>query len=165
MAKLDIVVAPAPVLKAKAEPVKKVNDEIRTLLDDMLETMYTAPGVGLAGPQVGVSKQILVIDVSRSKDEPLQMVNPKLIYKSEETCMEEEGCLSVPDQFADVERPCEVEVEYLDRDGKKQILKADGLLAVCIQHEMDHLKGILFYDHISSLRKNIILRKLKKLKK
>lgn len=165
MAILDIVLAPDPVLAKKAEPVKKVTAEVRQLMDDMLETMYAAPGVGLAAPQVGVSKCILVMDISKAKDEPLMLVNPVIVKKSEEICVEEEGCLSAPDLFADVERPCAVEVEYLDYDGKKQVLKVDGLLAVCVQHEMDHLEGIMFYEHISSLRRNIILRKLKKMKK
>jgi peptide deformylase len=171
MAILDIVIAPAPVLAAKAEPVAKVDSSIKKLMDDMLETMYDAPGVGLAAPQIGVSKRVIVIDitVSRSTPEseksPLCLANPVIISKSEDHCIDEEGCLSAPDLFADVERSCEVEIEYLDYNGKKQSLKADGLLAVCIQHEIDHLDGIMFYEHISSLRRNMIVRKLKKLQK
>jgi peptide deformylase len=171
MAMLDIVIAPAPVLSKKAELVTEVTDELRKFMDDMLETMYDAPGVGLAAPQVGVSKRILVMDVSKKVDEnkeggePLYLINPVIISQSEDTCIDEEGCLSAPDLFADVERYCDVEVEYLDYNGEKQVMKASGLLAVCIQHEMDHLNGIMFYEHISLLRKKMIIKKLKKMQK
>jgi len=165
MAILDIVIAPAKVLSTKAEPVKEVNEEIKTLLGNMLETMYADKGVGLAGPQVGISKRVVVMDVSSDKTQPLLLVNPEIINKSEEICLGEEGCLSVPGLFADVERYSEVEVKYLDENGKEQTLKADGLLAVCIQHELDHLNGVMFYDRISRLRKNMILKKLKKSQK
>ena len=166
MSKLDIVIAPAPVLKQVASNVSEVNDNIRKLMDDMLETMYASNGVGLAAPQIGVSKRVVVIDVSSEKNSPMFLVNPVIKYKSKETAIEEEGCLSIPEQYSDVERAREVEVEYLDYNGDKQIVKAsDDLLTICLQHEIDHLNGVLFYDHISSLRKNIMLRKLKKLKK
>jgi len=164
MAILPILVAPHPVLKAKSKPVSKVDDEVRKLMDDMLETMYAAPGVGLAAPQVGVGRRIVVIDVA-GKDEPpapLFLVNPEVVWQSEELSVYEEGCLSVPKQYADVERPARVRVRYLDRDGKRQEVEGDGLLAVCLQHEIDHLDGTLFIDHLSLLKRNIILRKVKK---
>lgn len=165
MAILDILIAPNPILSQKAKPVAEVTDATRQFMDDMLETMYEAPGVGLAAPQVGVLEQIIVIDVSEGKDSPLYLINPKITYLSEELCIEEEGCLSAPDLFADVKRACEVEVEYTDYSGKERKLKTDGILAVCIQHEIDHLEGIMFYEHISSLRKSMMVRKLKKMQK
>jgi len=162
-----ILVAPDPVLKAKAKPVETVDDELRQLMDDMLETMYEAPGIGLAAPQVGVSKRVIVMDIAREDEPkaPLFMANPELVWVSDEDSTYEEGCLSVPEHYADVVRPAEIRVKYLDRDGKAQELKADGLLATVIQHEMDHLEGILFIDHLSSLKRNMILRKLLKSKK
>ena len=167
MALRTILIAPDPVLKAKAKPVEAVTDELRTLMDDMLETMYQAPGIGLAAPQVGVSQRVIVVDISRDDEPkaPLRMVNPELVWVSDEDSTYEEGCLSVPEHYADVVRPAEIRVTYLDRDGKKQEMKADGLLATVIQHEMDHLEGILFIDHLSSLKRNMILRKLLKSKK
>ncbi|WP_337997494.1 peptide deformylase [Oleispirillum naphthae] len=164
MAILPIVVAPDPVLKAKAKPVAAVDDEIRQLMDDMLETMYAAPGIGLAAPQVGVSKRVIVLDVAH-KDEPpapLCLANPQVIWASEELACYEEGCLSVPKQYAEVERPAVVKVRFLGRDGKKHEIEADGLLATCVQHEIDHLDGILFIDYLSNLKRNMILRKLRK---
>ncbi len=162
-----ILVAPDPVLKATAKPVETVDDELRQLMDDMLETMYEAPGIGLAAPQVGVSKRVIVMDIAREDEPkaPLFMANPELVWVSDEDSTYEEGCLSVPEHYADVVRPAEIRVKYLDRDGKAQELKADGLLATVIQHEMDHLEGILFIDHLSSLKRNMILRKLLKSKK
>ena len=135
-------------------------------MDDMLETMYDAPGIGLAAIQVGVPKRIIVMDISRdeSKKDPRYFVNPIIRNKNEEKAKYEEGCLSVPDQFAEIERPSACEVEYLDYEGKKQLLKADGLLATCIQHEMDHLDGILFIDYLSKLKKSMIIKKLSKIK-
>jgi len=135
-------------------------------MDDMLDTMYAAPGIGLAAIQIGVPKRIIVMDISRDKDkkEPRYYVNPVIKNKNNETSKYEEGCLSVPDQFAEIERPNECEVEYLDYDGKKQLLKADGLLATCIQHEMDHLEGVLFIDYLSKLKKSMIIKKLSKIK-
>jgi len=162
---LDIVVAPDPILKKKANKVKKVDKKIQKLMNQMLETMYGAPGIGLAAPQVGVSKQIIVIDVSENKDNPLFLINPVITNASEDTCIREEGCLSAPDQFGDVERPCEITVEYLDYYGEPQKFTTDGLLATCIQHEIDHLKGIMFYEHLSTLRKHMMIKKLKKMKK
>ena len=167
MTTLKIYTAPDPVLKKVAAPVTAVTDETRTLLNDMLETMYAAPGSGLAAPQVGVSQRLIVVDVSRDKENPTpyKMVNPEIIAVSDEDSSYEEGCLSLPQHYADVVRPARVTVRYLDENGKSNTLEADGLLATCIQHEIDHLEGILFVDHISALKRNIILRKLLKAKK
>lgn len=167
MAILEILTAPDPILKKKAEPVDDVTDEIRTLLDDMAETMYDAPGIGLAAPQVGVLKRVIVIDVHGEDEEPklLKMVNPTVTWESEETGTYEEGCLSVPQSYSDVERPAQVKVTYLDENGVTQEIEADGLLATCIQHEIDHLNGTLFIDHISRIKRSIIMRKLTKMKK
>ena len=167
MAILPILVAPHPVLKTKCKPVDEVTPELAKLMDDMLQTMYDAPGIGLAAPQVGVPKRILVMDVARSDEapQPLKMANPEIIWESEEHAVYEEGCLSFPEQYADVERPARVRVRYLDENNKKQEIDADGLLATCVQHEMDHLEGIVFVDHLSILKRNMILRKLKKIQK
>jgi peptide deformylase len=167
MALLPIIEAPDPRLKIKAKPVKQVDDQLRQLLDDMVETMHAAPGIGLAGPQVGADLRILVIDLARdgAPPAPMKFINPEIVWASEETRPWEEGCLSLPEQFAEVERPVEVKVRYLDETGKKQEVHARELLAVCLQHEMDHLEGILFVDHISALRRNMILRKMTKTKK
>ena len=167
MALLPILVAPDPVLKTKATPVATVDDSLRQLMDDMLETMYDAPGIGLAAPQIGVSKRVIVMDIAQEDEPkaPLCMVNPELVWVSDEDATYEEGCLSVPEHYADVVRPAEIRVRYLDRDGKQQELKTGGLLATVIQHEMDHLDGILFIDHLSSLKRNMILRKLLKSRK
>ena len=167
MAKLPIVLAPDPVLKAKAKPIAAVDDSVRRLMDDMLETMYAAPGIGLAANQVGVLKRVLVLDVAREGDapKPMGMANPEVVWASEEMSVYNEGCLSLPEHYADITRPKEVRVRYLDRDGKKQEIAADGLLATCIQHEIDHLNGVLFVDHLSALKRNMILKKLVKLKK
>ncbi len=167
MTQLDVIIAPDPVLKRKARPVAEIDGRIRRLMDDMLETMYRAPGIGLAAPQVGVLERIIVVDVA-GKDEPRQpygMVNPEVIWRSDAEQVWQEGCLSLPDHYADVTRPAEVRVRYLDRDGQAQELQAGGLLAVCVQHEIDHLDGVLFVDHLSSLKRNIILRKLVKAKR
>ena len=166
MALLPILTAPDQRLKQKSKPVAAVDDELRRLLDDMLETMYAAPGVGLAAIQVGVPKRALVIDVARDDEpkNPLFLVNPEIVWASDHDASYEEGCLSLPDQFADVARPAAVRVRYLDRDGNRKELEAEGLLAVCVQHEMDHLDGVLFVDHISALKRNIILRRLLKQK-
>ncbi len=167
MALLPIIVAPDPRLKVKAKPVAKVDDRIRKLLDDMVETMHAAPGIGLAAPQVGETLRILVIDLAKDDEpsKPMKFVNPEIVWASDDQKPWEEGCLSLPDQFAEVERPSEVKVRYLDETGAKQELHATGLMAVCLQHEMDHLEGVLFVDHISALRRNMILRKLVKTKK
>ena len=159
-----ILTEPNKLLRQVSKLVKKVGDEERKLMDDMLETMYAAPGIGLAAVQIGVPKRIIVMDISKDNDkkEPRFFVNPVIKNKNSEKTIYEEGCLSVPDQFAEIERPNKCEVEYLDYDCKKQILKADGLLATCIQHEMDHLEGILFIDYLSKLKRSMILKKLSK---
>jgi peptide deformylase len=161
-----ILTEPNKLLRQVSKKVEKVGDEERTLMDDMLDTMYDAPGIGLAAIQIGVPKRIIVMDISRdeNKKEPRYFVNPVIKNKNEEKAKYEEGCLSVPDQFAEIERPNACEVEYLDYEGKKQLLKADGLLATCIQHEMDHLEGILFIDYLSKLKKSMIIKKLSKIK-
>jgi len=167
MALLPIIVAPDPRLKRISKPVEKVDSEIRRLMDDMLETMYAAPGIGLAAPQVGVLKRVIVLDVAREGEEPqpLRMANPELVWVSDEDATYNEGCLSVPEHYADVARPAACRVRYLDHENEIRELTAEGLLATCIQHEMDHLDGILFLDRISALKRNIILRKLVKAKK
>jgi len=159
-----ILIEPNKLLRQISKVVEKVGLEEKKLMDDMLETMYEAPGIGLAAIQIGVPKRIIVLDISRdqNKQEPRYFVNPVIKIKNEEKSTYEEGCLSVPDQFAEIERPNSCEVEYLDYDGKKQILKAEGLLATCIQHEMDHLEGILFIDYLSKLKKSMIIKKLSK---
>ena len=159
-----ILTEPNRVLRQVSKNVDKVSDEERALMDDMLDTMYDAPGIGLAAIQIGVPKRIIVMDISRDEDkkEPRYFVNPIIKKKNDEKVKYEEGCLSVPDQFAEIERPNTCEVEYLDYYGKKQLLKADGLLATCIQHEMDHLEGILFIDYLSKLKKSMIIKKLSK---
>ncbi len=170
MALLPIIVAPDPRLKIKAEAVDVVDDALREALDDMLETMYDAPGIGLAGPQVGIGKRIIVVDVRDNGEDdgepsPYRMINPEIIEVSEDDRIHDEGCLSLPDQFAEVERPDSIRVRYLDVNNEIQELDADGLLATCIQHEIDHLDGILFVDHITALKRKMILRKLTKIKK
>jgi peptide deformylase len=161
-----ILIEPNKLLRQVSKSVEKVGVEERTLMDDMLDTMYEAPGIGLAAIQIGVPKRIIVMDIGRDENqkEPRYFVNPVIKNKNEEKTKYEEGCLSVPDQFAEIERPNSCEVEYLDYNGKKQLLKADGLLATCIQHEMDHLEGILFIDYLSKLKKSIIIKKLSKIK-
>ena len=167
MALRDILIVPDPRLKQECEEVAEENDEIRELLDDMLETMYAAPGIGLAAPQIGVMKRVVVMDVSddKEKPQPLKLVNPEIIWESEDTSVYQEGCLSIPEQYADVERPAEVGLRYLDENGKEHEIEADGLLATCIQHELDHLDGILFTDYLSALKRNMILKKVQKLQK
>jgi peptide deformylase len=161
-----ILTEPDPFLRQISLDVKKVDDEIRLLMDDMLETMYSAPGIGLAAIQVGVPIRVIVIDLSKEEErKPLYFVNPKIIEKSKNNSTYEEGCLSVPGQFAEIDRPNQCHVSYLDYSGQKKELKAEGLLATCIQHEMDHLEGILFIDYLSKLKKNFIVKKLSKQKK
>jgi len=167
MSRLQILVAPDPRLKTKAEKVEHVDDEIRQLMDDMLETMYSARGIGLAAPQVGVAKRVIVIDVA-GKDEdpnPIRMANPEIVWASEEEELREEGCLSLPEQFAEVKRPLAVRVRYLDYQNEIRELDADEILGICVQHEMDHLEGTLFVDRLSNLKRNMILRKLQKSRK
>jgi peptide deformylase len=167
MAVLPILTAPDPRLKQKAAVVADVDASIRTLMDDMLETMYAAPGIGLAAPQVAVGKRVIVADIGRSEDDrqPVRMVNPQIVWVSDDDNTYEEGCLSVPEHYAAVVRPRAIRVRYMDETGAQQEVDADGLLATVLQHEMDHLDGILFIDHLSSLKRNMILRKLLKAKK
>ena len=166
MAIKTIITEPNKILRQKSLPVKQVGVEEQRLMDDMLETMYDANGIGLAAIQIGVPKRIIVMDISKSdkKSNPMYFVNPLIKNKVDETSTYEEGCLSVPNFFAEVNRPKECHVEYLDYEGKKKILKAEGLLATCIQHEMDHLEGILFIDYLSKLKKTMIIKKLSKQK-
>jgi peptide deformylase len=162
MAILEILEYPDPRLRNIAKPVKEVDDSIRKLVDDMFETMYAAPGIGLAATQVNVHKQVIVIDVSEEKDSKLVLINPKITILEGDSAAYEEGCLSVPDYFDEVKRPVNIEVEALDYDGKPFTLKPDGLLAVCIQHEVDHLNGKLFVDYLSSLKRQRVRKKLEK---
>jgi peptide deformylase len=169
MALRTIITAPDPRLKLVSEHVPEVTDDVRRLMDDMLETMYAAPGIGLAAVQIGVPKRIIVIDLAKEKEgeapHPQFFVNPKLLWASDETVVCEEGCLSVPDLYDEVERPARVRVGFMDYHGKQQELETDGMLAVCIQHEMDHLEGTLFIDHLSRLKREIMLKKLAKARK
>ena len=168
MAKYEILTLPDPRLKLVSQRVDCVDDNVRRLMDDLLETMYAADnGVGLAAPQVGVAKRVVVIDLAQAGEppNPLKIANPEIISASDEEAVTEEGCLSVPDQYADVVRPLAVKVRYLDYDNKEQVLDATDFMAVCIQHEMDHLDGVLFVDHLSSLKRNMILRRLAKQKR
>ncbi len=165
--KKKILIEPDPILRKKCEPLDKVDDSVRKLMNDMLETMYAAPGIGLAAVQIGILKKLVVIDISKEEEKknPLFLINPEIVYKSNQTSVYEEGCLSLPGQFAEIERPSECTLNYIDYDGKKKELKAKGLLATCIQHEVDHLNGILFIDYLSKLKKDMIIKKLVKHKK
>mgnify|MGYP002631958215 CR=1 FL=1 len=167
MTLLPIIIAPDPRLKAICKPVDKVDKEIRTLMDNMLQSMHAANGIGLAAPQIGVTKRVIVIDVAREEEDPkpIRMANPEIIWVSDDDELHEEGCLSLPEHYSDVVRPGAVKVRYLDYQNEIRELDADGILAVCVQHEMDHLDGVLFVDHISALKRNMILRKLTKQKK
>lgn len=167
MAIRPIITAPDPRLKAVSAPVARVDDTIRRLIDDMIESMYAADGIGLAAVQIGVPKRIIVMDLDQKsgKKNPRVFVNPKILWASDETATFEEGCLSVPEIWEDVERPAHIKAEFLDRAGATEILEADGLLATCLQHEMDHLEGVLFLDHLSKLKRSIALRKLQKAKR
>ena len=168
-----ILTEPNKILREKSLRVENVDKDIQRLMDDMLETLYAAPGIGLAAIQVGVAKRVIVMDISRDRDKdkdkdkepkknPMYFVNPEIIWKSEDKFTYEEGCLSVPNQFAEIDRPKQCHVKYLDYNGYPQELKADGLLATCIQHEIDHLEGILFIDYLSKLKKEMIIKKLSK---
>ena len=165
MALLDIVIAPDPRLKQISTDVERVDDGILRLLDDMLETMYDAPGIGLAAIQVGVPKRLIVMDLARRGEDPnpLFLINPVISDASEEMATHEEGCLSIPEQYADIQRPARCTVTCLDRDGNEQVIRAEGLLATCVQHEMDHLNGILFVDHLSALRRKMLIKRVQKL--
>ena len=167
MTKRKIIIEPDPILRKKSASLEKVDDDLRKLMDDMLETMYSAPGIGLAAVQIGVLKRLIVIDISRNdeKKKPLFLVNPEITFKSKRTSTYEEGCLSLPGHFAEVERPAECHLNFIDYNGKKQNLKTGGLLATCIQHEIDHLNGVLFIDYLSKLKRDMIIKKLKKNKK
>jgi len=162
-----IIIEPDPILRKKCEPLEKVDTDTKKLMDDMLETMYAAPGIGLAAVQIGILKRLVVIDISRDeeKKDPIFLINPEIINQSKQTSVYEEGCLSIPGQFAEIERPAECTLKYIDYNGKEKELKADGLLATCVQHEVDHLNGILFIDYLSKLKKDMIIRKLVKKKK
>jgi len=163
----NIIIEPDPILRKKSTTLETVDDSTRKLLDDMLRTMYNAPGIGLAAVQVGILKRIIVIDVSKKEEEkkPLFLINPEIKLKSKKTSIYEEGCLSLPGYFAEIERPAECNVEFIDYYGKKRELKADGLLSTCIQHEIDHLNGVLFIDYLSKLKRDMIIKKLTKQKK
>tara|TARA_Y100000590_G_scaffold211175_1_gene239265 strand:- start:496 stop:1020 length:525 start_codon:yes stop_codon:yes gene_type:complete len=167
MALREILTEPNKVLRQKSLKVDVVNEDLQKLMDDMLETMYAAPGIGLAAIQVGIPKRVIVLDIAR-KDEPKKpmfFVNPEIIEKSQKNSTYEEGCLSVPGQFAEIDRPDKCHIKYLDYYGKPQEIKAEGMLATCIQHEMDHLEGILFIDYLSKLKRSMIVKKLSKQKK
>ena len=167
MSKKKILTLPDPILRKTSEPVEKINKTIKNLMDDMLETMYAAPGIGLAAVQIGILKRIIVIDLSKEgeKKKPIFIVNPEIISKSSDLVSYEEGCLSIPNQFAEVERPNTCKIKFLDYEGNNKELEAKGLLSTCIQHEIDHLNGILFIDYLSKLKKEMIIKKVKKQKK
>ena len=164
MTRLAILTIPDPVLRAKAAPIERVDDDLRRLADDMLETMYAAPGIGLAAPQVGVSRRLVVLDTAPDGEErrPLVLINPEIVTLGEERRVYEEGCLSIPDIKVEIERPGSLTVRYLDRNGAPQQLAADGLLATAIQHEVDHLDGRLIIDFLSRLKRDMIVRRFRK---
>lgn len=162
-----LIILPDPVLKQVSAPLERVDDAVRALSADMLDTMYDAPGIGLAAIQVGVPKRLLVIDLSKEDEEknPQVFINPEILQSSDDRSVYEEGCLSIPDYYAEVERPARVTVRYVDLDGKERMLEAEGLLATCLQHEIDHLNGILFIDHISRLKREMVVRRFTKASK
>ncbi|WP_430255837.1 peptide deformylase [Neorhizobium sp. DAR64872/K0K18] len=159
-----LIILPDPLLRQVSKPFERVDDALLKLADDMLETMYDAPGIGLAGIQIGVARRILVVDVSREEDEknPIVVINPEIIRSSDERSVYEEGCLSIPEYYAEVERPASVTVKHIGRDGKEHVIEADGLLATCLQHEIDHLDGVLFIDHISRLKREMVIKRFTK---
>jgi peptide deformylase len=172
MAILPILETPDPLLKTVSEPVETFDDALQTLIDDMFETMYDAPGIGLAAVQVGVAKRLLVIDLQEKDEEtgetinePMVFINPEITDTSEEVTVYSEGCLSVPEQYADVARPSAIKAKWLDREGKAHEEELHGLIATCLQHEMDHLEGVLFIDHLSKLKRDMLLKKLVKMRK
>tara|TARA_Y100000590_G_scaffold313503_1_gene354416 strand:- start:1014 stop:1538 length:525 start_codon:yes stop_codon:yes gene_type:complete len=167
MAVRKILTIPDPVLRKKSDSVKKIDKDIKNLMDDMLQTMYDAPGIGLAAIQIGVPKRVVVMDLSKDTENknPMYFVNPKIIWKSDVHSAYEEGCLSIPNQFAKIERPDKCHVQYLDYNGQEKKIKAEGLLSTCIQHEIDHLNGVLFIDYLSKLKKDMIIKKVSKDKK
>jgi peptide deformylase len=167
MAIRSILTAPDPRLKLISKPVDGVDDELRRLMDDMLETMYEAPGIGLAAVQVGVPRRMVVLDVAKREEEeaepnPLFLVNPEILTASDERIIREEGCLSIPEYYAEVERPASVRVRFLDREGKRQEIEANGILATCLQHEIDHLDGKLFIDYLSKLKRDMVIKRFSK---
>ena len=167
MAIRQILTEPNKLLRKKSLPVDKVDEDLKKIMDDMLETMYAAPGIGLAAIQLGIPKRVIVIDIAQKDGpkKPMFFVNPEIIHKSDNNSVYEEGCLSVPGQFAEIVRPDKCHVKYLDYHGQPKEIKAEGMLATCIQHEMDHLEGILFIDYLSKLKKSMIIKKLSKQKK
>ena len=163
----NIIIEPDPILRKESTAIENIDDSTRKLLDEMLTTMYNAPGIGLAAVQIGILKRLIVIDLSKKeeKNNPLFLINPEIKFKSKKTALYEEGCLSLPGYFAEIERPAECIIEYIDYFGNKKELKADGLLSTCIQHEIDHLNGTLFIDYLSKLKRDMIIKKLVKQKK
>jgi peptide deformylase len=164
MARRDILILPDKRLRQVSDPVKKIDTGIRKLIDDMFETMYGAPGIGLAAIQVGMPKRVVTLDLAKKDDpkNPLVFINPEILWISEEKAIYEEGCLSIPEYYGDVERPAQVKVKYLDLEGKPREIEANGLLATCLQHEIDHLNGVLFIDHLSKLKRDRVLKKFTK---
>ncbi len=164
MAVREIIKLPDPVLKSVSTPVEQVTEDVRALLDDMLETMYDAPGIGLAAVQIGIAKRLVVIDIANEEEppDPIFLINPEIVWWSEETAEYEEGCLSIPEVFGDVTRPAEVRVRYQDREGQPCERQCEGLLATCIQHEIDHLNGVLFIDLLSRLKRDRVVKKFTK---
>jgi peptide deformylase len=167
MAKRDILILPDTRLRLRSEPVTAVDASVQALIDDMFETMYDAPGIGLAAIQIGVPRRVVVMDLAKKDEEhkPQVFINPQITWHSEEKSTYEEGCLSIPEYYEEVTRPKTVKVKYLDRDGKEQEIEADGLLATCLQHEIDHINGVLFIDHISKLKRDMVMKKFKKAQK
>lgn len=159
-----LIILPDPILRQVSTPIETMDSEVKRLADDMLDTMYDAPGIGLAAIQIGVARRMLVLDVSKDGEDkaPLVFINPEIVTSSDARSVYEEGCLSIPDYYAEVERPATITVKHIDRDGKEQIVEADGLLATCLQHEIDHLNGVLFIDHISKLKREMVIRKFTK---
>jgi len=162
-----LIILPDPILRQVSKPIERVDADLQRLSDDMLETMYDAPGIGLAAIQIGIARRMLVIDLSKEGEDkqPLVFINPEIVSSSDDRSVYEEGCLSIPDYYAEVERPAKVTVKYLDREGKEQSVEADGLLATCLQHEIDHLNGVLFIDHISRLKREMVIKKFTKASK
>ncbi len=167
MALRDILVLPDKRLRLVSEPVKKIDREVERLIEDMFESMYEAPGIGLAAIQVAIPKRVIVLDLAKKDEtpEPRVVINPEILWQSDEKKAHEEGCLSIPEYYEEVERPARVRVKYLDRKGKQQEIDADGLLATCLQHEIDHLNGVLFIDHISKLKRDRVIKKFTKVAK
>ncbi len=172
---LDIITLPDRLLREKSAPVERIDDDLKRFMDQMLETMYAAPGIGLAAVQVGVPRRVITIDVvakeseeeegSETSRDPIFLINPEIVWRSEEPGIYEEGCLSIPEYYAEVERPARIKFRYLDREGKEQEREADGLLATVVQHEVDHLDGRLFIDHISKLKRDMVIKKFTKASK